>query len=259
VLFVVALRHFGATGAAVISRAGARGEVVRLGDSSRADLRLAGAGGSAAELLSDGAGWRVRRPDGSVGRVRDGDAVACGPWLVVLALADAPDPAEPCPADDPAGDDDAALPRFTVAGAEPAYVRDTAPALLGAAPWCGLRLAPLGLPVAAVVRRDRFGATSAYPVPGVDLRRGGRRMTAPARLRDGDMLEAGGAPAVRFSDPQEELDRLHGAVSAEAPPAAPPPRLGRGDDAWVTVSEAALWAAAAAVALGYAALVWSRW
>lgn len=262
-LFVVALRHFGATGAAMIWRSGLRGEVVRLGDSSRADLRLAGAGAAAAELLSDGAAWRLRRPDGSVRRVRDGDTVTYGPWIVVLLLAEEPDATAeaPPPEDLLGGDADAGLPRFSAEGGEPSYVRDRMPALLGAAPWCALRVEAVGLPVAAVVRRDGAGATVVYPIPGVDLRRDGERVTMPTRLRDADALRAGGAgaPVMRFADPQEELDRLLGTVVLESPSRTPPPRLGRGDDAFVTLAEAALWAVGAAVALAYAGLVWSRW
>lgn len=250
-LYVVALRHFGATGAAMIARSATRGTVVRLGDSARAEMRLAGAGAAPVELLADSTGWRVRRPDGSGHRVRDGDSIALGPWLVVFVDFDGT-AAEPTHVD-------IDLPRFEVPDCDPVVLRDPAPTILGAAPWCGLTASGIDVPAVAIVARDARGATIVYPIPGVELRRNGRAVTARIGLSDGDVLDTGRASPtrVRFSDPREELDRLlvalrSGGTLPEAAPA--PPRC-----AFVTRTEAALWTATAMILIAFGSVVWWRW
>jgi hypothetical protein len=263
VLYAIALRHFGATGAAMIGRECERGTLVRVGDSSSADLRLAGVGASAADIFCDGATWRIRRPDGSIRPVVDGDAIAIGPWTVVLVLGEG----DSSPVDRSEPDDDLDLPRFSVLSGGAAYMRGTQPALLGASPWCELLLSEMHLPVAAIACRSRTGTTCVYPIPAVALRRNGRRVASRVSLRDGDRLEAGGTDGcvVVFSDPREELDRLIGAIRREprvasAPDASPRWRQWL-DRAHVdaTPLEALLIAIGFAVAVAYALLVWLRW
>ncbi len=250
-LYVLALRHFGATGAAMIARSATRGTVVRLGDSSRADMRLAGAGVSPVELLSDGERWRVRRPDGSGHRVRDGDSISLGPWLLVLVEVD-----------DIAAESshvNVELPRFEIADHVPSVLSDTAPTILGAAPWCGLTAPGIDVPAAAIVVRDARGSTIVYPIPGVELRRNGRAVAARVALSDGDVLDTGHASPtrLRFSDPREELDRLLGALRSDgtAPEVTPPPPR----CAFVTRIEAALWTATAVILIAFGSVVWWRW
>jgi hypothetical protein len=253
VLHVVALRHFGATAAAIVARADARGELLRVGASTDADLRLRGAGDATAELFCDGSTWWVREARDSPRAARDGDALAVGPWtLVVLLCSDDEDGSRECDVGD--------MPRMSCEGEEVVFPARGVPAILGTGPWCALRLRAVELPAAAVIRRGARRATRLYPVPGVELRCDGERVSRPVDLRDGDRLQAGGAraPIVTFLDPAEQLDRLLGAFGpapAEEPP-APANRMRRAD---VTAFEAALWGVAIAGLVGYAALAWVRW
>ena len=91
-------------------------------------------------------------------------------------------------------------------------------------------------------------------------------------LADGDVLAVEDAPAIRYSDPDEEIDRLLGVLRREAPdrPAPEPARVptaservtslvGSRPDAILSLWEAALAAGTLVAVLAQCAVTIARW
>lgn len=253
-LYVLAIRHFGATGAAMISRPATANTLVRVGASSSDDLRLGGASGPGADLFFDGAAWLVRLPEGVVRRACDGDHFTLGPWMVVLIGVDDQSASlvdvEPAAhaADAPHFECDGAV--LPLAGFEPR--------LVGAAPWSAVRFEALELGVVAVARRLADGGTLLYPLPSVATHVNDARVRQPTRLSSGDAIAFGrpGRGRLLYFDPGEEMDRLLGTLRGEPEPA---PREKPRNPPTATRVEAGLWAAGLAITLAYIVIAFVRW
>ena len=247
-IFAVALKNDGASSASAVARETRDGESLRVGGSAGDDLYLPGLGATALTLAASGGAWRATFWDGGERVVADGEWVLLGVWSVLVLLR------EEGTAEARADDD---LPYFELGGSRTDGLAPDAPALLGSAPWCSLRLAGSHVAVVAVALLRAPSGTTVYRLPGVELDRNGERVPHSARLADSDTVAARGGPPIRYRDPQEELDRLLGVLrDDEPPPPDPPPESPK--VALVTYEEAVLWAAAAAVLVTYVAIFAER-
>lgn len=218
-IYLIALNARGAAGASMIWRSDAADLLVRIGEHPTCELRLHGAGIATCDLWCDGDEWSIRRPDGTVGRVADGQCVVVGQWTVLMLLDRDADAAALRPAAGPdpgfhAVDDDPPRPHFVLDGTPLGVLADDVPRLVGGAPCCAVRLPWTREPVAGIVRRGAR-RTRCYPVPGSSLSRNGSAVAAAITLHDGDALALADSPALRFVDPDEEVDRLLGLLRDE--------------------------------------------
>lgn len=277
-LYVIALNARGASGASMLWRDDGEGRLLRIGEHPTCDLRLSGAGIATCDLWFESRVWRVRRPDGSVAAVADGDSFIVGQWMLMLILGD-------CMQEDPLSDcafggktrssstleHGASRPWLEREGRQLAELSDELPVMIGGSDCCAIRIPYTREAVAAVLRRDGR-ATRCYPVAGTSLKRSGAPIAVPVVLADGDVLALDDAPAIRYVDPDEEIDRLLGVLRNEAPDSPPPtpPRVvtatervasvvGTRPDALLSIWEAALAAGTLTAVLTQCAVTIARW
>ena len=277
-LYVIAVNARGASKVSMIWRDDTDGSLLRIGEHPTCDLRLSGAGIATCDLWCEADGWRVRRPDASVAKPSDGESFLVGPWTVVLLLGsgeEAPAMGEvgrstwASPVQDPNGG--CGGPGFEIDGRRLADAGHGLPVLLGGGEGCAVRIPWTREAFAAIVRRRR-GETRCYPLAGTSLTRNGRSIDCPETLADGDVLALADAPAIRFVDPDEEIDRLLGVLrgesasrpSNEASEArtssrAPAAVIGGGRDAVFSIWEVLLAGGAVAAVLAQSAITIARW
>ncbi len=277
-IYVIAVSGRGVSKVSMLWRDDIDGSLLRIGEHPTCDLRLSGAGIATCDLWCEADGWRVRRPDGSVAKPSDGDSFLVGPWTVVLLLGDgdgAPVTGDiggstwQSPAPDSCGGGGG--PGFEIDGRRLADAGHGLPVLLGGGEGCAVRIPWTREAFAAIVRRRR-GGTRCYPLAGTSLMRNGRPIDGPETLADGDVLSLADAPAIRFVDPDEEIDRLLGILRGESasrpsdegsdartftrPSAAV---IGGGQDAVFSIWEALLAGGAVAAVLAQGAISIARW
>lgn len=217
-LYVVAVDARGAAGARLLWRDDADGRLVRIGEHPTCDLRLPGAGIATSDLWCDSEAWRVRRPDGSVANVIDGDAFVVGCWSMLLLVGEAGrDTAHFTASQSWSSHAPMESTRwFEVGGRRVEDLDDGLPRLLGGSDGCAVRIDWTRERVSAVVR-DVGRWTRLYPIPGTTLTRNDVPVTAPIVLMDGDVLAVSDAPSLRFVDTDQEIDRLLDSLRGDAP------------------------------------------
>ena len=276
-LYVIAVNARGELGASMLWRDDVEGTLLRIGEDSTSDLRLAGAGLAASDVWRESRNWRVRLPDGSVDDVRDGVQLVVGPWTVMLLLGNGE-------GDSAFANDDErqwlnstfvgarlTRPWFEMDGRRLADVNDEIPMMLGGGDCCAVRIPWTREAVSAVIRRDG-NRTRCYPFAWTTLARHGAPIVNPVVLADGDSLAVADAPSLRYADADEEIDRLLGVLRGEAPDGPPerPSRavsttervasvLGSRPDAILSWWELAFGAGTVIVVLTQGAVTLARW
>lgn len=277
-LYVIALNARGASGASMLWRDDGEGRLLRIGEHPTCDLRLPGAGIATCDLWFEARVWRVRRPDGTVAAVADGDSFIVGHWMLMLIVG-------VCTPEDSQPDDanstrpqpgsqfarGASRPWLEREGWQIAELSDDLPVMIGGGDCCSVHIPWTREAVAAVIRRDGR-ATRCYPVAGTTLSLNGAPIANPVLLSDGDVLALADAPAIRYVDPDEEIDRLLGVLRNEASdsPTPAPPRVltatervtsvvGTRPEALLSLWEAALAAGTLAAVLTQCAVTIARW
>lgn len=277
-LYVIALNARGASGASMLWRDDGEGRLLRIGEHPTCDLRLSGAGIATCDLWFESRVWRVRRPDGSVAAVADGDTFIVGHWTLMLLVGDGRQ--EERISDDALSAKTRSRSAFSHVTSRPwleregrqlAELSDELPVMAGASDCCAIHIPWTREAVAAVIRRDGR-ATRCYPVAGTTLKRNGAPIAVPVVLADGDVLALDDAPAIRYVDPDEEIDRLLGVLRNETSDSLPPapPRVltatkrvasvvGTRPEALVSIWEAALAAGTLTAVLTQCAVTIARW
>lgn len=277
-LYLIALNARGASGASMLWRDDGEGRLLRIGEHPTCDLRLPGAGIATCDLWFESRVWRVRRPDGSVSAVADGDSIIVGHWMLMLIVGDFK-PEDPQSADtlsartrsSSAIEHGSSRPWLEREGWRLAELSDDLPVMIGGGDFCAVHIPWTREAVAAVIRRDGR-ATRCYPVAGTTLSRNGTPIAAPVVLTDGDDLALDDAPAIRYVDPDEEIDRLLGVLRNEASdgPTPTPARVltatervasvvGTRPEALLSVWETALAAGTLTAVLTQCAVTIARW
>lgn len=247
-------------------RPGRRGEVVRIGGGVRDQVRLAGCSTSA-DLFFDGRVWRIRFADGVVRRIGDGDGISLDEWHVTLLIDDDP------PHSAAQSDVDAAW--FESDTQAPCPITAGAPALIGTARWCSIRLPEAEFPTIGIVRRNRSHETRLHTIPGIAILVNGQTVRDSIRLADGAVLEVWSAAQrrpIRYRDPCEEIDRILGTIAQPATPDSPDPGrvetsiagrlrelVGTNPRAMLRPDEAVLVAIVVSAVVGFAVLVAAQW
>lgn len=277
-IYVIALNARGAAGASMVWREPGDGRLLRIGEHATCDLRLPGAGIATCDLWFEAHSWRVRRPDGSVAAVNDGDSFVVGQWMLMLLVctgepeeAESDVPLGACSTPGSAFANRGSRPWLEAEGQRLVELADDLPVMMGGGDCCAVRIPWTREAVAAVLRCDGR-ITRCYPVAGTTLTRNGLRIDAPVVLADGDVLAVNDAPAIRYVDPDEEIDRLLGVLRGEATarPEPEPRRMptaservaglvGSRPGAFLSVWEAALAAGTLVAVLGQCAVTVARW
>lgn len=269
-LFAIAVDPRGSSSALMLWRDGEMGELVRAGEHATCDMRLPGAGIASCDVWRGESNWQVRRPDGSVRDVEDGDNFVVGRWWLLLLVDEAPMASGPptgshrrfgvpdCPAAQGFESEDRRL----------ADIDDDLPRLLGGGDGCAIKIALTRERFCAVVRRAGR-ATRIYPVPGTRLAVDGKQIAGPMQLGDGNVLAVPDSPPIRFVDADQELDRLLDSLRDEHPDrpepdsATPPgnaaPETTARRDPFLTPLEAALACGTLAAIVAQSVVTIARW
>jgi hypothetical protein len=240
-----------------------------VGSDASADLRIDGVVGIVARFRRAEGAWWIERSSLAPIRLDEHLSLHLGVWtLYAFARSDQRMRSELPPA----------LSRFALQeGAIAALVdasdgrrleiRGPAPAILGSADCCRLRLPREAQGVLAIVVAADGLAAELHPIPSHQIFRNDALVTGPVRLEHGDLLTDGNGVALRFDDPAEAVDRLLSPVDErDAGPRAEHPSLrARAESAraqvagLVAADEAVLWLVTLTAVAVFAIVFWSRY